>query len=181
VSSTSRAADIVSKEAENYSAALASKFAAEYLDLDILTENIEDQADNTTRFLILRNVNPRGMAREPLNETCAMDNAGTVREQSRTCHSAKWKTLISFVVDHNTPGALADALMIFKHYGTNLTSINSRPRGVRPWQYIFLIECERVQSLHDDNTVHKILRDLQRITETCRDLGSWKDKTEVTG
>jgi len=176
VSSTSRAADIVSKEAGNCSAALASKFAAEYLDLDILTENIEDQADNTTRFLILGNANSGSMTRQSLNETCAMDEASTVTEQSPPCYSAKWKTLISFTIDHNAPGALADALMIFKQHGTNLTSINSRPGGVRAWQYTFFVECEKAQRLYGDDTVDKIVRDLQRVTETCRDLGSWKDR-----
>jgi prephenate dehydratase len=175
VSSTSRAADIVSREAGNCSAALASKLAAEHFNLDILSENIEDQADNTTRFLILENASSGSMTRQ-LNETCCMDNTCTVTEQSPPCYPAKWKTLISFAIDHNAPGALAEALMIFKHHGTNLTSINSRPGGVRPWQYIFFVECERLQSLHGDDTVDKILRDLQRVTETCRDLGSWKDR-----
>ncbi len=180
VSSTSRAADIVSREAGNCSAALASKLAAEYLNLDILSENIEDQAGNTTRFLILGNANSGSMTRQS-NEICAMDNACTVTEQSPSRYSAKWKTLISFAIDHNALGALAEALMIFKHHGTNLTSINTRPGGVCPWQYIFFVECERVQSLHGGDTVDKILRDLQRVTETCRDLGSWKGRVAGRG
>lgn len=167
VSSTSKAAEIVSAEETGHSAAIASRFAAEYHGADILAANIEDRADNTTRFLIVKNIRSKrtGCAHRTSD---AMD-----MEESQT---ARWKTLISFMINHSSPGALADALLIFKAHGMNLTSINSRPSRIRAWQYIFFVECERVPGVHDDDVMERILEGLRKVTESCRNLGSWKDR-----
>lgn len=165
VSSTSKAAELVSKEATERGAAIASRFAAEYHGLDVLQENIEDRADNTTRFLILRNV--------------LAERSGQLAFRQRklpTPMAVSHKTLISFTIDHASPGALADALLIFKAHGLNLTSINTRPSLRRAWQYIFFVECARMPSDENRRAVVKVLSDLQKVTESCRDLGTWKDQ-----
>jgi len=54
VSSTSKAAEIVSQDHSGTSAAIASKFAAESYGALVLDANIEDNANNATRFLIFR-------------------------------------------------------------------------------------------------------------------------------
>lgn len=90
------------------------------------------------------------------------------------------KTLISFSIDHSSPGALANALLIFKAHGLNLTSINTRPSLRRAWQYIFFVECGRKVSVeNDDDAVAKALHDLRDVTESCRDLGTWNDQLGV--
>ncbi|WEW56281.1 prephenate dehydratase [Emydomyces testavorans] len=165
VSSTSKAAEIVLHETDHHSAAIANKFAAEYHNLDVLAQNIEDNPENTTRFLILRNRKSERTA------ACGQRTSADDRPESKT----KRKTLISFMIDHNSPGALADALVIFKRYGMNLTTINSRPGGARPWQYIFFVECQGLYDGHGDQTVDKIMVDLRKVTEACRHLGSWND------
>ncbi|KAJ5179618.1 hypothetical protein N7492_002828 [Penicillium capsulatum] len=167
VSSTSKAAEIVSRETER-SAAIASRFAAKFHDVDVLKENIEDRADNTTRFLILRNVLAGRTAQLELEQP----NAPTAPSEAETTH----KTLISFAIDHSAPGALADALLIFKAHGLNLTSINTRPSLRRAWQYIFFVECGRTPSDENKDAVLKALNDLRQATEFCRDLGTWKDQ-----
>ncbi|KAJ5661602.1 uncharacterized protein N7477_009218 [Penicillium maclennaniae] len=164
VSSTSKGAEIVSKEMEERSAAIASRFAAEFHGVDVLKENIEDRADNTTRFLILKNVRAERTAQLEL------DQSATV-----TTH----KTLISFAIDHSLPGALADALLIFKAHGLNLTSINTRPSLKRAWQYIFFVECGRTPSDENKDAVLKALNDLRAVTDFCRDLGTWQDQLGV--
>ncbi|KAL2013468.1 hypothetical protein VTN00DRAFT_993 [Thermoascus crustaceus] len=171
VSSTSKAAEIVSADETGHSAAIASRFAAEYHGAEILEANIEDKDDNTTRFLILRNDrSKRTKCAVPITSD-AVDIDG-----SSEAPTAKWKTLISFMINHNSPGALADALLIFKAHGMNLTSINSRPSQIRAWQYIFFVECESIPGVHDDNSVERILEGLRKVTESCRDLGSWKEQ-----
>lgn len=90
VSSTSKAAEIVSKETAERGAAIASRFAAEHHGVDVLQENIEDRADNTTRFLILRNV-------------LAERTAQLAVEQAATNFAASHKTLISFTINHSSP------------------------------------------------------------------------------
>ncbi|KAJ5645554.1 hypothetical protein N7507_011565 [Penicillium longicatenatum] len=167
VSSTSKGAEIVSKESTEKSAAIASRFAAEYHGVDVLKENIEDRADNTTRFLILRNV----LAARTAELDLGQPKAPTSDEQSNT-----HKTLVSFSIDHASPGALASALLIFKKHGLNLTTINTRPSLKRAWQYIFFVECGRTLSEDNKDAVVNALQDLQHVTESCRDLGTWKDQ-----
>lgn len=173
VSSTSKAAEIVSKETAERGAAIASRFAAEHHGTDILQENIEDRADNTTRFLILKNVLAERTAQlefEQFNPSKTEDNPSL---------EAKHKTLITFTINHSSPGALADALLTFKAHGLNLTSINTRPSLKNPWQYIFFVECGRTPSDENKEAVHKVLDDLRQVTETCRDMGTWKDQLNV--
>jgi prephenate dehydratase len=90
------------------------------------------------------------------------------------------KTLISFTIDHTAAGALANALMIFKSHGLNLTSINTRPSLQKPWQYIFFVECGRTPSDENKAAVQKALNDLRKVTETCKDLGTWKDQLSAS-
>jgi prephenate dehydratase len=90
------------------------------------------------------------------------------------------KTLISFTIDHSSPGALANALLIFKAHGLNLTSINTRPSLKKPWQYIFFVECSRTPSDKNKDAVHKALNDLRQVSETCKDLGTWKDQLSAS-
>ena len=169
VSSTSKGAEIVSKETEERGAAIASRFAAEYHGVDVLKENIEDRADNTTRFLILRNMRAERTAQLKLEQPNALG-------QDRPAAPTTRKTLISFAIDHSLPGALANALLIFKAHGLNLTSINTRPSLKRAWQYVFFVECGRTPSDENKEAVHNALDDLRHVTEFCRDLGTWNDQ-----
>jgi prephenate dehydratase len=82
-------------------AAIASRLAAEIYGLDILAENIEDEAHNTTRFIIL--------SREP---DWAAAGAGTV------------VTTFVFRV-RNVPAALYKALGGFATNGVNMTKLES--------------------------------------------------------
>ncbi|KAH8702627.1 chorismate mutase/prephenate dehydratase [Talaromyces proteolyticus] len=164
VSSTSKAADIVSKDTSGQTAAIASKLAAEHYGAFVLQENIEDEEDNTTRFLILRNIQ---LARSG-DISANLSNVATSGSDTR-------KTLISFTIEHSSPGALADALSVFKTHGLNLTSINSRPSLLRPWQYIFFIECEHVSTAKDPSAIHDTLEELKKICTSYRDLGTWTD------
>lgn len=165
VSSTSKAAKIVSKETTECSGAIASRFAAEYHGVDVLAENIEDKADNTTRFLILRNVHSERSARLTFEDASPSKPSSTAL-----------KTLILFTVDHDSPGALADALSVFKDHGLNLTSINTRPSQKRAWQYVFFVECARVPTPQNQEAVTRVLQSLPQVTESCKYLGTWKDR-----
>lgn len=165
VSSTSRAAEIVVNEPTEHTGAIASRFAAEYHGAQILDENIEDSADNTTRFLILRNVR---------SERSSRLLAG--RLPGSTATPMALKTLVLFTLDHNSPGALADALAVFKDHGMNLTSINTRPTQKRAWQYVFFVECKRDPAHQSEEAVTGVLKSLQKVTESCRYYGTWCDQ-----
>lgn len=159
VSSTSKAAELVKNDKSGTSAAIASSLAADIHGLDVLARGIEDREDNTTRFFILR----RG-----------------VDGKAKTT-SGPTKSLISFTVDHRSPGALANVLDCFKRAEVNLTSINSRPTKIVPFQYIFFVEFEGSRLNDVDGRVEKALGELEEHTQSWRWLGSWDDKLKKKG
>ena len=173
VSSTSHAASIVAKGSEEddlpsgAAAAISSALAADVHGLTIMATGIQDAEDNTTRFLILQkgpiNLEYRGLLPPKL----------FVKPGTET----KRKALIAFSINHETRGTLANALLVFKNYGLNLTSINSRPSRIRPWHYIFLVEVEGRRELEDPDHVRMALEELDTTTEGNKWLGCWVDRS----
>lgn len=161
-SSTSEAARIVSENEAGTCAAIASELAGGEYGLVTLVHNIEDKGDNTTRFFVVVR------ARIPFSQSAPENNS--------LGNSAMLKNLVSFTIDHESPGALADVLSIFKKHDFNLTSINTRPSRLRPWHYIFLAECEQLRHLHRMDAVVSLISDLTRVALSCRHLGSWEDQ-----
>jgi len=145
---------MVKEDPTGTSAAIASVIAAEIQGLDILARSIEDRQDNTTRFMILR----KGVDPAAANSV------------------AKTKSLITFTVDHQRPGALSSVLDCFQVRGINLTSINSRPTRIIPFQYIFFVEFEGSKLNADGDKVKDVLAALDKFVITWRWLGSWDDK-----
>ncbi|KAI9746598.1 MAG: prephenate dehydratase [Claussenomyces sp. TS43310] len=125
VSSTSKAAEIVKADTSGRSAAIAGQIASDIHNLDILAKGIADKEDNTTRFFILK------------KDATALERSQLVGRDPVAC-----KSLIAFTVNHRSPGALADVLDCFRRHKLNLTSINSRPSRLVPFQYIFFVEFE---------------------------------------
>lgn len=198
-SSTSRAAEIVATSGESdmedhddgddSCAAIASRFAlTRYRNLEAVAENIEDIANNTTRFFILRNSQrvldkngslPPGSIIDNDDDNAIAGVTESYPPPQNNARSRSRKSLITFTINHHLPGALADALLIFKQHHLNLTSINSRPSRTRLWQYVFFIECEDLQPLRQDEvdchatTVAAVMHELRTLTECSRYLGSW--------
>jgi len=100
-SDNARAAREVAEAGDPSRAALASELAAEIYGLDVLAARIEDQANNTTRFLV--------MSRDP--------------DHSRR-GPGKMVTTFTFRV-RNIPAALYKALGGFATNGVNMTKLES--------------------------------------------------------
>jgi prephenate dehydratase len=98
-------------------AAIASAAAAHYYGANILQANIEDNAENFTRFFLVR------------------------RAQDAVADPQANKISIAFSVE-NRPGSLVRALAELSAMGTNLTKIESRPVHGRPWEYVFYVDCQ---------------------------------------
>lgn len=124
-------------------AAIAGTMAAELYGLQLPHENIEDQPDNTTRFLII------GHASVPA--------------------SGQDKTSL-LVLARNKPGALYHILEPFHRHNVSMTSIESRPSGQGAWGYVFYIDFE---GHHEDEKVQQVLQDLDQDAVEVRILGSY--------
>jgi len=139
--STAGATQQVREDAE--AAAIASRLAAEQFGLEVLNENIQDIAGNSTRFLVL------GKGYGP--------------------SSGKDKTSIFFGVRHKT-GALFQALEPLHRAGLNLTKIESRPSKQRAWEYTFFVDLE---GHADDEKVKAALDELADHCVEFTVLGSY--------
>ncbi len=141
VSSTANAARLA--QTEPGAAAVASRQAAVRYSLRILAPDIEDYPFNETRFAVIGH-----------------------NEVARTGHD---KTAIMFKVAH-APGALADALNVFKQHKINLTWIESFPSRAAKPEYVFFADFE---GHAEDPKVKRALSALQDQSEKVSVLGSF--------
>lgn len=166
VSSTSKAAELVAADASGTTAAISSGIAARMHKIGFLAKDIEDDANNCTRFFIIRKLNPDEVA---LANSAATDS---IMQDVQADGLATYKSLLSFTVRDTDPGALADALAVFKRHALNLTSINPRPSGAAPWHYIFFVE---FQGRKGQSEVDAALKELELVVRAWRWLGSWEN------
>jgi chorismate mutase/prephenate dehydratase len=130
---------------ERGTAAIASRAAAEIYALTLLATEIEDQADNTTRFLVVgrKLFSPSGADRT---------------------------TLLVSANDTDDAGALFRLLEPLSEHRVNMTRIESRPSRKRKWDYVFFIDIEGHVS---DPAVAKALAALEQRASLFKILGSY--------
>lgn len=141
LASNAEAAILAKQEPD--AAAIAGRAAAELYELGILASNIEDEPDNTTRFLIVgrQTVPPTG------NDMTAL-----------------------LLTAHNKPGALHDLLQPFADSGVNLTRIESRPSRRARWDYNFFID---IVGHSEDEKVAAVLKTVREQAAFFKVLGSY--------
>jgi prephenate dehydratase len=122
----------VVRQRDGRSAAIASRRAAALHGAVILEEQIQDHAQNWTRFLRL----------------------STTPAPILPANAAR-KALIAFGLPH-VPGALARALMPLGEWGANLTRIESRAIHGRPFEYRFIVELTSPAGRHLDGAVDSL-------------------------
>lgn len=128
---------------DNSAAAIASDTAAELYGLHILKSNIEDEPDNTTRFLIIgkQKVEPSG--------------------------ADKTSMLISA---DNRPGALYRLLSPLVKHKISMTRIESRPSRRGMWDYVFFVD---IEGHCNDENVSAAIRELETEASMLKVLGSY--------
>jgi chorismate mutase/prephenate dehydratase len=141
VTSTSTAAQLAQDKPG--AAAIASLQAGVHFGLDVLAEDIEDNKSNSTRFAVIGDET----APRTGNDKCAL----------------------MFEVAHR-PGALADAMNIFKRHRLNLTWIESFPIARPEGGYMFFVEMEGHEA---DSGVRKAVKALERKAVRLDVLGSY--------
>ncbi|KAF3770403.1 hypothetical protein M406DRAFT_66814 [Cryphonectria parasitica EP155] len=170
VSSTSRAAELASQDTEGTTAAVAAEMAADMFGLDVLARHIEDRDDNTTRFFVLR----RRKRRRRRRRRRSSSSSSSDEQEASEAPEKGYKSLVSFTVPHRSPGALAAVLDVFNKYGLNLTSINSLPSLIAPFQYLFFVEFEGSREHDPEGQVKSALDQVDKVAEGWRWLGSWE-------
>lgn len=141
VGSNAQAAQKASEEAGT--AAIAGEAAAERYQLPKLVENIEDEPNNTTRFLVLGR----------------HDAGATGRDKTSLIMSAP-----------NRTGALHELLLPFSHTGVSMSRLESRPARNALWEYVFYVD---VEGHRDDPEVAKALAELASRAAYLKILGSY--------
>ena len=144
---TAGAAALVREQGDLTASAIAPKLAAELYGLKIIEENVEDAADNTTRFVIL--------AKQPLDPA------------TRVGHRA----MTTFVFEvNNVPAALYKALGSFATNGVNMTKLESYQKGASFAATAFFADIEGAPG---DPAVDQAIRELAFHCKHIRLLGSY--------
>lgn len=174
VSSTSKAAEMAGLDETGETAAISNESAAAAFGLDVLARCIEDRDDNTTRFFVLRRgKGDAGGVGEGEGEDGKGGEAVAAKAQAQ---AGAHKSLVSFTVPHRSPGALAVVLDVFRKVGLNLTSINSLPSLIQPFQYLFLVEFDGSRYHDPEGKVEAALDEVAKVAESSRWLGSWENR-----
>jgi prephenate dehydratase len=134
------------KSRDRHAAGIASEAAAEYYGAQILEAGIEDNAENFTRFFLVRR------AAEAVDDPEAN------------------KISLAFSLEHR-PGSLVSALSAMAFMGINLTKIESRPVHGKPWEYIFYVDC-KIQSAEEGE---RVIEALKRHCSMVKELGQYRE------
>jgi prephenate dehydratase len=124
-------------------AAIGSKLAAEYYGLEIISEGIETNKNNYTRFLILEI--PKRFDNKDYN-----------------------KASLALTLPHRK-GSLAIILNIISFYDINLTKIESVPIIGEPWHYLFYIDVQ----FNSEDSYHRMIDALKPLINDINVLGEY--------
>jgi chorismate mutase/prephenate dehydratase len=141
VNSNAEAAHLASRDA--HCLAIAGESAARIYDLKMLAQNIEDEPQNTTRFLVIGNLETRPSGHD------------------------KTSLLLS---GKNKPGALHALLAPLARHGINMTRIESRPSRQTVWEYVFFVD---IEGHIEDKKLRQALAELEQEAAFLRCLGSY--------
>lgn len=125
--STAKSAELVKNRNDKALAAIASTKAAEIYDLEILQRNVNSNATNMTRFVVIG------------------------KEMESNTKSNKISLVLSTT---HTAGSLYHVLKHFAENNINLMKIESRPIKDMPWEYFFYIDFQG--NINEDKIIHAI-------------------------
>ncbi len=147
VASTAAAAKAA--KGQPHAAAIASRQAGTHYELPTIVANIEDNTDNITRFAVI--------------------STDTGPKTGRN------KTALMFEIAHK-PGALADAMAIFKRARLNMTWIESFPIPGHRGRYLFFVE---FVSHHAEPRAKRAIEILTKSSLRLEVLGSYAQAEPV--
>lgn len=141
VSSNAEAARLAATEPS--SAAIAGEIAAETYGLGIVVPRIEDEPNNTTRFLVLAD----------------HDASPSGKDKTSLVLSAS-----------NVPGAIVKLLQPLADAGISMTKLESRPARGANWEYLFFVD---IEGHRDDPVIAGALKEIGTRSLILMVLGSY--------
>lgn len=141
VSSNAEAARLAAGDLE--AAAIAGEIAAETYGLGIVVPRIEDEPNNTTRFLVLAD----------------HDASPSGRDKTSLVISAA-----------NVPGAMVRLLQPLADAGVSMTKFESRPVKGANWEYLFFVD---IDGHREDAVVANVLKEITTRSAMLKVLGSY--------
>ena len=141
VASNAEAARMAQEDAG--SAAIAGRPAADYYGLLVLAGNIEDEPNNTTRFVV---VSRQDVPRSGNDKTSLVMST------------------------RNVPGAIHELLTPLAENGVSMTRLESRPSRTGLWEYVFFLDMEGHQG---DENVARALQAMRGLAAFLKILGSY--------
>jgi prephenate dehydratase len=147
-SDTAGAARLIADMKDPTQAALAPRLAASLYGLDIIEEDVEDAADNVTRFVVLS------------------------REDTRAPRVDDSLIVTTFIFQvRNIPAALYKAMGGFATNGVNMTKLESYQLGGAFTATLFYAD---IEGHPDDAHVKRALEELQYFSDDLRVMGVYK-------
>ena len=129
---------------ERGAAAIGPKTAAALYGLKLVARNVEDEAKNTTRFLVI----------------AGQDAAPSGKDKTSLILSTR-----------NAPGAMHELLTPLASNGVSMTRLESRPaRAGGLWEYVFYVD---VEGHHQDAALARALAELGKKASVLKILGSY--------
>ena len=143
VVNTAIAAKKVLEDQDKAQAAVCSTYAAKIHGLEVLVDEINDEADNSTRFIVVT------------NQKIFLKDAS--------------KISIEFELPHES-GSLYNILSHFIYNDLNMTKIESRPVEGKQWEYRFFVDFE---GNLEEPGVKNALRGLREESRSLKILGNY--------
>ena len=141
VASNAEAAKMAQDDAG--SAAIAGRAAAAYYGLSVLADNIEDEPNNTTRFVVIS------------------------RQEVPPSGNDKTSLVMS---TRNVPGAIHELLTPLANNRVSMTRLESRPSRTGLWEYVFYLDMEGHQN---EAHVARALDEMRELAAFLKVLGSY--------
>lgn len=139
----SNAEGVLLAKAHEHSAAIAGQMAAKLYDMPVLHTDIEDEPDNTTRFVVV------GKHKSPPSGN------------DRT-------SLLVFA--HNRAGSLYNLLKPLAERNISMSNIESRPSRRGVWEYVFFID---IDGHREQPKVNEAIAEIEKASAMVTVLGSY--------
>ncbi|MDC9615989.1 bifunctional chorismate mutase/prephenate dehydratase [Xenorhabdus khoisanae] len=132
-------------------AALGSEAGGGLYGLHVLENNLANQQDNSTRFIVVARKSIEVSDQVPAKTTFIMSTG-------------------------QQAGALVDALIILKKHGIVMSKLESRPINGKPWEEMFYID---VQVNLRSMKMQQVLKELSEITHFLKVLGCYPSENVI--